>query len=502
VDPASSLGAPGGPHGPSAPPTASLSPERQSGGPLEPSALSVSRKPEQQHALTIVTPIREGRLEALRAVLNPIGEDVLNKSGQTHGIRFQDLRTVHFMRWVILEPDLHGRALAPQLILETNFDGALDRHLDELIQVTGSALFQIYSHCTDFPEAPSPEATKRYLQRYQVPSSAFYIGTRGLSVGQILKDHALREGIEEFLDSRQRTPGWKDRPQQDIRREIVAFVDGDPRFQWAVRRPPDEPGLSEWLRKAVLWTSAIAIASGVIAGPPAIAFAMNWGFWLPPGAWGAVLIVTALLLLAVLVRREMKDKQEPGVENPENASRIARLEDHQIQNQMTDVVFIKPGWFRFLVLKSVLFVINFAAKTIFTHGAKTIFTHGTLGGIPSIHFARWFIIDQGRRLVFHSNFDGSWENYLDDFIDKAANGLTAVWSNAVGFPRSRMLIGAGARDERRFKAYVRNTQVFTNVWYSAYPRLTVQNIQRNARIRSMLARTLGPSETQEWLRLL
>ena len=99
-----------------------------------------------------------------------------------------------------------------------------------------------------------------------------------------------------------------------------------------------------------------------------------------------------------------------------------------------------------------------------------------------------------------SNFDGSWENYLGDFIDKAAKGLTAVWSNTAGFPRSRWLLLGGATDEHRFKAFARNSQIVTEVWYSAYKHLSVQNIINNSQIRKGLIGRQKPAETTEWLR--
>jgi hypothetical protein len=122
-----------------------------------------------------------------------------------------------------------------------------------------------------------------------------------------------------------------------------------------------------------------------------------------------------------------------------------------------------------------------------------------------IHFARWVITPDGRHLIFLSNFDGSWESYLNDFIDLAASGLTAVWThtdNAVGFPRTRWLVREGARDEARFKAYARFSMVPTNVWYSAYPDISVANIDNNMRIRADLVAPLDRSATEAWLRRL
>jgi hypothetical protein len=120
-------------------------------------------------------------------------------------------------------------------------------------------------------------------------------------------------------------------------------------------------------------------------------------------------------------------------------------------------------------------------------------------GIPSIHFAHWALIDDGRRLLFLSNFDGSWENYLDDFIDKASVGLTAIWSNTVDFPRTRFLFYEGSRNGTLFKAWARETQTYSNVWYSAYKSLTVQSVDNNSSIREDLPKPLDETATRSWL---
>jgi hypothetical protein len=130
--------------------------------------------------------------------------------------------------------------------------------------------------------------------------------------------------------------------------------------------------------------------------------------------------------------------------------------------------------------------------------ARLVFTRGSLGGIPSIHFAHWTVVDQGSSLVFFSNYGGTWESYLDDFIQKAAIGLTAVWSHCQGFPKSRWLVAGGARDERAFKRYARDSQAAEAVWYSAYPTLTMRRILNNRAIMEGLA-GLSKAAPERWL---
>jgi len=99
--------------------------------------------------------------------------------------------------------------------------------------------------------------------------------------------------------------------------------------------------------------------------------------------------------------------------------------------------------------------------------------------------------------MFLSNFDGSWESYLDDFIEKVSHGLTAVWSSCDGFPPARFLIGEGATHGPEFKAWARASMHPTLVWYQAYPTLGVTDIDLNSRVR----RGLGsrPKDEGAWL---
>ncbi len=126
--------------------------------------------------------------------------------------------------------------------------------------------------------------------------------------------------------------------------------------------------------------------------------------------------------------------------------------------------------------------------------ATKVYREGFLGGISTIHAARWITIPGTRTLVFFSNFGGSWESYLEDFITRAHEGLTAVWSNSIGFPRTKNLIQDGATDGERFKRYARASMQPTRFWYSAYPSLTTDHVRCNAALRRGLATALTNDE--------
>jgi hypothetical protein len=172
---------------------------------------------------------------------------------------------------------------------------------------------------------------------------------------------------------------------------------------------------------------------------------------------------------------------------------IGLEEDRVDQNGLTHLVPLKPGWYRRFALGVMVHLVTALSDS----GALT----GRLGGIQTIHFARWVALPDGR-LLFFSNYDGSWEAYLGDFIDKASLGLTMIWTNTLWYPKTCLLLLKGAKDEEAFKAWTRAHQVPTQVWYSAYPTLSVGDVLKNAKLRELLGSELDLRRSQELLALL
>ena len=75
-----------------------------------------------------------------------------------------------------------------------------------------------------------------------------------------------------------------------------------------------------------------------------------------------------------------------------------------------------------------------------------------------------------RRLLMISDYDGSWESYIDEFAEMILSGLDAIWSSADAYPPD------GARDLPAFKRFLRDHQVPSEIFYSGYPEATVLNI--------------------------
>lgn len=96
-------------------------------------------------------------------------------------------------------------------------------------------------------------------------------------------------------------------------------------------------------------------------------------------------------------------------------------------------------------------------------------------GLSLIHFARWVIIKpgdwpnlgQGKEklqndyMLFCSNFNGTWDQYIDAFSDGIPGGLDMFWYAAVKYPESIPITP--------FKNYITFNQVNTDYYYNATP---------------------------------
>ncbi len=421
-----------------------------------------------QVALTLVAKVRPGEAVSLKELLETMGDGVANGSVVDLGA----LDGVHFARFVVLDEatDLRGETLPAALLYLSDLDVSREHHLGQLVDQSGEGLDRLFGHCEGYPEGRhlTREGRLDYLRRHRVREQAFYVNTVGRTRRQIREEAELRDALEDFLDGADDLRGQ--RPAK-IRRAVVEHVEADRVLSRALQ-PPAGLDLGFRLRE-------LAHLVGVAL---------------------LVLVLLPLLLLAapvflILLRRHEKRDKAPHVKPPvEVVQELAALEDHVVQNPFTALGFVKPGLFRRLTLTGVLYAINYVTRHVFNRG--------NLAGVKTIHFARWVFLDDKRRVIFTSNYDGSLESYMDDFIDKIAWGLNIVFSNGHGYPNARFLILDGCHDELAFKDYLRLHQVPTRVWFSAYEQLSCANVGNNARIRAGLRGEPGREETERWVQAL
>ena len=399
-----------------------------------------------QTILDFIARVEPNKSAHLDALLAQIASNVPENSL----IPFAKLPSLHFSSLVVFESSGFG----PYLVWEHNFDGELNAYLDELLH-NAAGLDQILSCCVGY----SPAHPRNYILSHIVRPNTYHIGTVGRGVDRIRREANLRHQIEVFLDSKD----FSGQSAEAVQAEIQRFVGQQPALAWAKHV---EPRLTT--KERIL--PYINIALAVLIALPFV----------------------PLLLIGLLLLRwhELRDKPRTELVASAHVRQLFETENFAAQNHLASITIVKPGLLRKMTLKFVLFAANLAARTS---------TSGQLSGIPTIHFAHWSVIDGGKRLLFLSNYGGSWGSYLDDFIDKASPGLTGIWTNTVGFPKTRFLVLEGSRDGPGFKNFARSSQSVTRVWYSAYTNLTVPNINSNSAFREGL---YGSVDAKEWLRLL
>ena len=395
--------------------------------------------PIEQHALTVIAPIGEGRRDALAEAYGLVEKRVVHLLAQ--------VKTLHFGRWVFISnPD--------RLVFESNYDGDLGDHLHELLSVISAANLEE----TLFGGWVGYETGKlsSFCAAHARPANAFYLGHPGLSVEQILDDEALRGYLAEAVESVDRK-----KTAVAIRKEVIAAAK---QKGWAPkivdRGLPDAKA-----GERRFWLTAIGV--GVVA-----------------------LLLSPIAIVVELDERFNEKKVVPDWDEQTKRDEITVKEDVRALNGLTHHVPLRDSAFRKSMTKLVLWFVEVARKNLCFKGDLT--------GIASIHFARWVMLEDDA-VLFLSNYDGSWESYLGDFVDKAHYWLTAAWMGAVNFPSTYLYVFGGASKETEFKQWTRRWQVPNQIWYSAYPYLSMANVLNNDRLRQGAIGEMTEQKAREWL---
>jgi hypothetical protein len=107
-----------------------------------------------------------------------------------------------------------------------------------------------------------------------------------------------------------------------------------------------------------------------------------------------------------------------------------------------------------------------------------------------IHFARWVVVKRRQfprlasgqpaedldydYLLFFSNFNGTWNQYIDAFSDVLSNGLNLIWRWSEKFP--------GSIPITPFKRYISLVQFDTDYYYDSYPYAAINDVKAAIRV--------------------
>ncbi|MGI9088900.1 MAG: hypothetical protein ACR2HH_14350 [Chthoniobacterales bacterium] len=430
-----------------------------------------------QAEFMVLAPIIPARVAELRALLDSMNEAPGRVNQANAVVPFAQIESLHFSRLLILDDttteDVRVYGITPRvyplyLAFLGDIDGDAETFFHDLARLAPEGLRALFSCCENF----TPEADLvRWMKQHRVRAIANYANWPGRTVRRIREEAALHDALEVYLQ-RDATAMRALSPLQ-LRAVAQKFLQGE-------------------------------VAAGRLSFTEEKATPLSWqikNFLHLIGMPLLILLVLPLLILIApfyLIRLRQLEKSDPelcGRVDQTHADLLSSLEDHDVTNQFSLLGSIKPGLVRRATLIGVLLSVNYAARHLVRPGR--------LGRVRSIHFARWVFLDRQERMVFFSNYDGTVESYMDDFINKAGFGLNAFLGNGVGYIKTNWLVLDGCNDEQKYRNFLRRHTLATQVWYKAYPGLTAIDLERNGRIRAGLkASSMSEPEAREWAALL
>jgi hypothetical protein len=424
--------------------------------------------------LAAIEPTREAELRQLLDSMN-YGPGRANPNNEL--IPFSEFDTLHFSRFVILDDktteDIRVYGLTPRsyplyLAFLGDVDGDANAFLHKLIKRAGNGLRRIFSCCQGFP---SDADLFTWMRQHDAPAIAAYVNTRGRTVRQVREETALYNALQSYIE--QNAADFQRLTACELHRKLLGFVNTE-KSAGRLTLSGESPTPMGWQIRNLLH----------MIGLPLLVLLVS-----------PLLVLIASLYIVALRRLEKTDPVVCPVADQKHSEDLSRIEDHDVTNQFSAMGSLKPGLLRLITTTVVLKTVNY--------GARHITRPGHLGRIRSIHFARWVFVAGRERMIFCSNYDGSVESYMDDFINKTGFGLNASFSNGIGYPKTNWLVRDGCIDERNYKEYLRRHTLVTQVWYKAYPGLTAVDLERNTRIRQGLEKTsMTDEQAREWAALL
>ena len=133
-----------------------------------------------------------------------------------------------------------------------------------------------------------------------------------------------------------------------------------------------------------------------------------------------------------------------------------------------------------------------AVRAYFWLGRRIPALGRKLRALSFIHAARWTVVERipgdpaplrSPMLLFESNFNGDWAQYIDAFAYVIPERMAGVWWTSWGWP--------GARPAGPFKAYIRGNEHEAAHFYAAYPGATVTEVLAALELRSHYERFAG-----------
>ncbi|WP_028981325.1 hypothetical protein [Sporocytophaga myxococcoides] len=428
----------------------------------------IDYKLSNQKSFNAVAEIMHGREKALKELLK-LGMKKISGSLNLD---------IHFFRWFLItgenivldefdiasKPDLEKS----YLVFSMNYDGDKDTVLLNLYKLLESFIDKIYSLCYGYTSESDSQAFLCYIKSNAIKESLFWVGKPGWSVKRIIAERNLRSEVEKELSVLD--PSEFPEKAEAIRNKYKeSTFKSHPWYKviWTLR---------------LMWRLLVCLVLGITFSPVGILFSLYRQY----------------------IVKDVKAK--PSKVNYDHYKKISKEENNVLQNQLSVHGILKnsPTWIWYWKFQVSLSLARFSG------GRKR---SGKLAGIESIHFVKWLIIPnkfihpgKKKEKIFHclflSDYDGTWESYISDFIDRGAQAINFNFSNMRGYPKVSFSFKGGASSGTSFKPLVRKNQIECPFWYSGYADVVMKDKLRNASISDGIQKEkMSDAEFHQWLKL-
>jgi hypothetical protein len=170
----------------------------------------------QAYALTVITPVLDGHAAELTAHLDALPEGEASPLARVPG--------THLGRWVMIDQvkyqgagQRHRDSLTtPRLLFTSNFDGELDRYLEQLQTGLGEDADAVWGHCAGYPGRGAGFAP--WMKAHQIEAALFFAAYGGHTLEQVRANLDLRARAIAFALAAQGLP-----PEELKARFLEAF---------------------------------------------------------------------------------------------------------------------------------------------------------------------------------------------------------------------------------------------------------------------------------------
>ncbi|MCR9200072.1 MAG: hypothetical protein NXI04_15665 [Planctomycetaceae bacterium] len=367
---------------------------------------------------------------------------------------------IHFARFAILppQPDQSGRLLCSLIVDDERAISQMPDALRRPLEICHAAL------------APQ-QSLFEWLNAHRIENRSLFVAAVGETVRSIRSGDARFDCLQDAIDRPRGHAAYGQIPQliNEVREatSAVRFPSGLSKRQ-QVRRRADFIGLLLMIylpvTPALLW---LLNAHPSIPGRLASFAAVGIG-------WPIVLFLLIRNVWGLIVHWFNRDTVRTSFDA---ADLNYRTPTHWRQNAVTLVLPVRDNPLCRLSLRLYLRL----TQVLLTYW----FSDGRLNQVNSIHFARFFLIDRGRRLVFLSDYDGAIDHYLAEFVSVGRLAIIPILLHTAGCPPTRWFFRPGDSFAQQLPGYIAGNSVLTHA-VSAYPSLSVRNVLARGRLNTAI----------------